>query len=241
MRRIITNLRQCMGSITNRLAYLLNVVHAFTPFIRLYSCSGGLVSSSCSISRPAGSQAWLLHLQRLPANVVLSRGSVLPDLLHAPLALFPYIRRGRVRGVELADDGAAAVSCSGLASQREVRRAVLIGIHAQRPLLAADGFQQSHKQPPLLLGQMVAGNGLECLNGGSHAALAFWLVVGSGSVLHVACGGFEYVVGGGHFSRSLYAAIQAPMPKARPSASAIHSPSWVSAVLPRTNSRIMQM
>src|SRR5690554_919612 len=72
-------------------------------------------------------RAWLLHLHRLPANVVLCRRSVLPDLIHAPLALFPCIRRGRVCGVEFADDGAAAVSCSGLACQGEVRRAVLIG------------------------------------------------------------------------------------------------------------------
>src|SRR5690554_4604163 len=179
------------------------------------------------MKKPGCCRAWWLCLQRLPAHVMLPR---LPD-----------VRGGRVCGVEFVDDGAGPVSCSGLASQGEVRRAVLIGIHAQVALLATDGLQQRHEQPALLLGQLVAGDSLERLHGRAHAALAFWLVVGGGSVLHVSGCGFKYVVCGGHCLRSLYAAIQAPMPKARPSASAIHSPSWVSAVLPRTNSRIMQM
>src|SRR5690554_6359206 len=151
------------------------------------------------MKKPGSDRAWLLRLQRLPAHVVLSRGSVLTDLLHASLALFPDIRRGRVRGGEFVDDGAEAVSCSGLASQREVRRSVLIGIHAQAPLLDPHSIQSLHVQRALLLGQLVAGDSLERHYSPAAAALALWLVVGSGSVLHVACGGLQDFVGGGHF------------------------------------------
>src|SRR5690554_1248764 len=43
------------------------------------------------MKKPGGGRAWWLRLQRIAANVVL--------------ALFPYIRRGRVCGVEFVDDG----------------------------------------------------------------------------------------------------------------------------------------
>src|SRR5690606_1393347 len=121
-----------------------------------------------------------------------------PNLLHAFLALFPYIRRGWVCSVEFFDDGASAVSCRSLASQREVRRAVFVAVRPVFALLAAHRLQQRHEQPALLLSQMVSGNGLERLHGRAHAALAFWLVVGGGPVLHVAGCGFKYVVCGGH-------------------------------------------
>src|SRR5690554_2232970 len=57
------------------------------------------------MKKPGCGRAWLLRLQRLPAHVVLAVISIHANLLHAPLAIFPDIRRGRVCGAEFADDG----------------------------------------------------------------------------------------------------------------------------------------
>src|SRR5690554_2521062 len=176
------------------------------------------------MKKPGCGRAWLLHLRRLAAHVVLAIIPIGPDVLHASLALFPDIRRVRVCGVEFADDGAGPVSGRSLACQREVRRAIFIGIHAQAALLAAHRLQQRHEQPALLLGQLVAGDSLERLYGRTHAALAFWLVVCSGSVLHVTRSGLQDFVGGGHSHSSF---TNAPPGTMRPLRSLISFQAWV--------------
>src|SRR5690606_25193144 len=95
---------------------------------------------------------------------------------------------------QLTNDRLLPIPCRSLACQCKVGRAVFVTVCPVSSLLAPNRFQQRHEQPSLLLSQLVSGNGLERLHGRAHAALAFWLVVGSGSVFHVACCCLQNVV-----------------------------------------------
>src|SRR5690606_38199215 len=109
------------------------------------------------MKKPGSHRAWLLRLQRLPAHVVLSRRSVLPDLIHAPLALFPCGGHGcgsflAGNAVQLSDGRLLPIPCRSLASQREIRCAIFVAVLSVVTLLATDSLQQNHEQPSLLLG-----------------------------------------------------------------------------------------
>src|SRR5690606_26931679 len=73
-----------------------------------------------------------------------------------------------------------------LAGQRKVGCAILEAVSPVCALLAAHGLQQRHEKPTLRLGKPYPSYRTEGRNGRAHAALAFRLVIGRGSVTHMA-------------------------------------------------------